>query len=164
MAEQPDITHLKNPWHCIALGFGSGLAPRMPGTIGTLCCMLSIYGIAQVTGATQLSTSTYLAGLLVMVLIGVLSINQYAKIIGDDDNSHIVIDEFAGYWVTLYGISLNWQWMLAAFILFRFFDIVKPFPINWCDSHIKGSWGIMLDDLIAGFYSLIIVTILHSNL
>lgn len=174
---KPQWKHLTNPFACIALGFGSGLSLKAPGTTGSLFFLVVVILGAIATGSfnqanTIIPTTTYLLVLALLIIGGTLSIQQYNKWLAfgsealnnEYDSPHIVVDEFAGLWLALFAVPLTLGWLLFAFILFRFFDIVKPFPINWLDKHIKGSWGIMVDDLMAGLYSLLVLHGVKSNL
>ena len=136
-----------NIWHFLAFGFGSGLARVAPGTFGTIAAILPYLLLAQ------LPWYLYAGFTLLAFIIGV----KICQITSDDlqvhDFSGIVWDEFVGLWITLFLIPLQWQWLLLGFLLFRFFDILKPWPINLLDKHVKGGFGIMIDDVLAGVYA-----------
>ena len=133
-----------NPIHLLAFGFGSGAAPKAPGTWGTLAAVLIYWPL------TQLSSDHYLLMLLVTSLMGIYICGQTAKDLGVHDHGSIVWDEFVGFWITMFAAPVGWVWVVVGFILFRFFDIIKPWPISWIDKKITGGFGIMLDDVIAG--------------
>lgn len=135
---------LKNPVHLLAFGFGSGLAPKAPGTFGTLVAVPIFLLICH------LPLLHY--GLLVLatVLAGIYICGKTAKDLRVHDHSGIVWDEMAGYWITLIAIPVSAGSVIAGFLLFRLFDIWKPFPISWLDKHVKGGVGIMIDDVVAG--------------
>ena len=135
---------LRHPIHFLALGFGTGLAPKAPGTAGTLAA------IPLVWLALQTGTWGYLAITLLVVVSGVGICAFTAKAMGEHDSPAIVWDEIAGYMVAFIGLPWNWQTIIAVFVLFRLFDIVKPGPIGWCDRNLKGGLGIMADDVVAG--------------
>lgn len=141
----------RHPVHFLALGFGSGAAPFAPGTFGTLAAIPLFLLLAQ------LSLSTYLACLLVICLAGVWICDKTAHDWGVHDHSAIVWDEFAGFLLTMTAAPLQWEWIVLGFLLFRLFDIWKPFPIGLLDRDVGGGLGIMLDDLVAGLYALIIL-------
>lgn len=138
---------LRDPVHLLALGFGAGLAPRAPGTVGTLAAAPLIMFIGSF-GRIALACAA-----LVMIVSGVYICGRSATKLGVHDHPGIVWDEFAGYAVTMLAVPVTWQWMLAGFVLFRFFDIVKPWPIREADHSLRGGLGIMLDDVIAGAFA-----------
>ncbi|MDC0084943.1 phosphatidylglycerophosphatase A [Oceanospirillaceae bacterium] len=133
-----------NPIHLLALGFGSGAAPKAPGTCGTLVAVLIYWPLSQ------LSPEHYLLMLLVTSVMGIYICGQTAKELGVHDHGSIVWDEFVGFWITMFAAPVGWVWVVVGFVLFRFFDIIKPWPISWIDKNITGGLGIMLDDVIAG--------------
>lgn len=133
-----------NPIHLLALGFGSGAAPKAPGTCGTLVAVLIYWPLSQ------LSPEHYLLMLLVTSVMGIYICGQTAKDLGVHDHGSIVWDEFVGFWITMFAAPVGWIWVVVGFVLFRFFDIIKPWPISWIDKKITGGFGIMLDDVIAG--------------
>ena len=133
-----------NPIHLLAFGFGSGAAPKAPGTWGTLAAVLIYWPL------TQLSSDHYLLMLLVTSLMGIYICGKTAIDLGVHDHSSIVWDEFVGFWITMFAAPAGWVWVVVGFTLFRFFDIIKPWPISWIDKKITGGFGIMLDDVIAG--------------
>jgi phosphatidylglycerophosphatase A len=137
----------RNPVHFLAFGFGSGAAPVAPGTFGTLAA-IPLYLLLG-----QLPLSWYLLVLVAMFGIGIFLCDRTARDLGVHDHGGIVWDEFVGYWITMVAAPPGWMWLVAGFVLFRFFDILKPFPINWFDKHIHGGLGIMLDDAIAGTFA-----------
>ncbi|MDH5393906.1 MAG: phosphatidylglycerophosphatase A [Gammaproteobacteria bacterium] len=138
------ISLLKKPVHFLALGFGSGLAPKAPGTAGTLMAV-PLFLLLQL-----LDTQFYIAVVVFISLIGIYICEQSSKLMGVHDHPGIVWDEFAGYFITMIAVPFEWIWVLLGFVLFRFFDIVKPQPIGWLDKNVKGGLGIMIDDVIAG--------------
>lgn len=140
---------LKNPVHFLSLGFGSGLSPFAPGTFGTLAA-IPLYLLIQ-----PLSLSVYLLITLLTLVLGFYLCGQTAKALGVHDHGGIVWDEIVGFFITMIAVPLDWKWILAGFVLFRFFDIVKPWPIKWIDAKVSGGVGIMLDDVLAGIFALI---------
>ena len=144
---------LRNPLHLLSLGFGSGLSPFAPGTCGTLVAIPLYLLLAQ------LPLWYYLATVAVAFAIGVYLCGYTSTTLGEHDHSGIVWDEFVGFWITMIAVPANWQWILAGFVLFRLFDIVKPWPVKVADAKMKGGFGIMFDDLLAALYAVIVLQI-----
>jgi phosphatidylglycerophosphatase A len=138
---------IKNPLHFLAFGFGSGLSPKAPGTMGTLVAVPLFLGLSQ------LSLIYYLLVVFVALLAGIYVCGKTADDLRVHDHSGIVWDEIVGYWITMTLIPVSWQSVLAGFLLFRLFDIWKPFPIRWLDQKVKGGFGIMVDDVLAGIFA-----------
>ena len=139
---------LKRPVCFLGLGFGSGLIPKAPGTFGTIAA-IPIYWLMK-----DLSLAIYVAITVVAFLAGIWICQKSADWLGKDDPSAVVWDEIVGYLITMIAAPSGWQWLLLGFVLFRFFDIVKPWPISWADKSLHGGLGIMVDDVIAGMFSL----------
>ncbi|MGB2742306.1 MAG: phosphatidylglycerophosphatase A [Cognaticolwellia sp.] len=135
---------LSNPIHFLALGFGSGLAPKAPGTFGTLAAVPLFLLL------TPLDNMLYLALVVLMSVTGIYICGKAAKDAGVHDHGAIVWDEFVGFLITMFLIPVTWQTLLVGFALFRFFDILKPWPISYLDKNCHGGLGIMLDDIVAG--------------
>lgn len=142
---------LASPANFFGLGLGSGLSPFMPGTAGTLAAIIP-YLFLQ-----HLSLTNYLLVIVITALVGIKICDATAKSLGVHDHGAIVWDEFVGFWITMIAAPAGWQWILAGFVLFRFFDIVKPWPINWLDKHVDGGLGIMLDDILAGLMAFLCI-------
>lgn len=140
---------LRNPLHLLSLGFGSGLSPVAPGTCGTLLAIPPYLLLAQ------LSLPYYLLAVLLAFAAGVYLCGYTSTALGVHDHSGIVWDEFVGFWITMIAVPPTWQWILAGFVLFRLFDIVKPWPVKVADANMKGGFGIMFDDVLAGLYALV---------
>lgn len=138
---------LKNPVHFLALGFGSGMASKAPGTFGTLAA------VPIVVALSYCSSTTYLVVLLAVTLSGFWICGKTAKDWGVHDHSAIVWDEIAGFMLTMLWIPVSWTSLVLGFALFRFFDIAKPYPISWLDKNVGGGTGIMVDDLLAGAFA-----------
>ena len=134
----------RNPVHFLAFGLGSGAAPRAPGTFGTLAALL-LYLVLP-----TMSPLAYAVFLLAGFLLGVWICGKTARDIGVHDHGGIVWDEFIGFWLTMFLAPPGLFWLLSGFVLFRVFDIVKPWPIRWFDRHVHGGFGIMIDDVLAG--------------
>jgi phosphatidylglycerophosphatase A len=141
---------LTNPWHLLAVGFGSGFAPLVPGTMGTAFAIFPYLLLAH------LPFWVYVAVCLFSFWIGIHICQKTSDDMGVHDHGSIVWDEFVGLWITMliipfYGINpLDLKWLAAGFVLFRFFDMVKPWPIGWLDKRVHGGLGIMIDDVVAG--------------
>lgn len=137
-------TVLGNPVHFLAFGFGSGLVPKAPGTIGTLVA-IPIYLALKET-----SIFLYTALVLGAFILGIWLCGESARLLGEHDHGGIVWDEFVGYWITMFMAPPGWIWILGGFALFRLFDVLKPWPIKQIDKQVQGGLGIMLDDVLAG--------------
>lgn len=148
----------RNPIHLIAAGFGSGLAPRAPGTFGTIAALPLWWCLHY------LSTPVYWLVIAVAFLLGVYVCGKTARDLRTHDHGAIVWDEFVGLWITLALIPAHWLWIIAGFILFRLFDIWKPWPIRWLDRNVHGGVGIMLDDVAAGALALLVLQVANSLL
>ena len=140
-----------NPVHLLALGFGSGAAPKAPGTCGTLVAVILYWPLSQ------LNLNQYLLMVLVTCVVGIYLCGKTAEDLGVHDHGSIVWDEFAGFWITMIAAPVGWVWVLIGFVLFRFFDIIKPWPINWIDKKVTGGLGIMLDEVVAGVMAALVL-------
>ncbi len=134
----------RNPIHFLAFGLGSGASPKAPGTAGTLAAVPLWYLLSQ----TPLAM--YLLLVLLAFVIGIWLCGRTSRDLGVHDHGGIVWDEFVGYWITMIAVPVDWVWALTGFILFRLFDILKPWPIGPVDKRVHGGLGIMLDDVLAG--------------
>ncbi len=150
-------TVFSSPIHWLAFGGGAGLAPVAPGTFGTLV------GIPFFLLMAGLPLPYYLLLTAVLFAVGVWICDRSATALGVHDHPGIVWDEIVGYLVTMIAAPLQWPWLLAGFVLFRFFDIVKPWPIRWLDRRVGGGFGIMVDDLLAGIFGLAVMQLLLSS-
>jgi len=137
----------RNPAHFLACGFGSGAAPVAPGTFGTLAA-IPLYLLLE-----PLALWTYLAVTTLLFLVGIGLCDTTARDFGVHDHGGIVWDEIVGYLVTMIAAPPGWIWVVVGFFLFRFFDILKPWPIRRLDRGVGGGLGIMVDDLLAGVYA-----------
>lgn len=144
---------VSDPRYLVALGFGSGLAPWAPGTVGSLVAIpfALLFGLAGDIG--------YAAIVIVVLIGGIPLCDRVAAELDSKDPGVIVIDEFVGMWIALFLLPEGWYWLIAGFVLFRFFDILKPWPVNWFDEHLPGGRGIMMDDVAAGMYSFALIQI-----
>ncbi|WP_257252367.1 MULTISPECIES: phosphatidylglycerophosphatase A [unclassified Endozoicomonas] len=152
MSKTPSVW--KNPVHFFAFGLGSGLSPVAPGTFGTIAA-IPFYLLFQ-----YLPLWNYLLVLAVSIVLGVWLCGKTSKDLGVHDHPGIVWDEFVGYWITMLAAPSGWEWVLAGFILFRIFDIWKPWPIGWLDKKVHGGLGIMIDDIVAGIFALIFLQVI----
>ncbi len=147
-------TVLRSPVHFLAFGFGSGLAPKAPGTAGTIVAVL-LYLCCQ-----SLDLLSYSILTAAICITGVWICGKSSEKLGVHDHGGIVWDEFAGYFITMIAAPPGWIWIVLGFILFRLFDILKPWPIKWADENVDGGLGIMLDDIIAGLAAFGVLQIL----
>jgi phosphatidylglycerophosphatase A len=138
----------------VATGFGIGLLPKMPGTWASLAALPCGWLIRAEFGAAGLVVAAVIA-----LAAGWRASDHIAKASGIGDPGAVVIDEIAAQLLVLAATPLGWRWYVAAFLLFRLFDIWKPFPIDWLDRTVKGGFGIMLDDVAAALYALILIAI-----
>ena len=140
---------LRNPIHIFSFGFGVGFIPIAPGTFGTLLAVPIFLLLAS------FSPVIYLSFVVIIFVTGCWASKCTAEALGTHDHPGIVIDEIVGYLVTMILVPPIWYWVVLGFLLFRVFDIWKPWPIRLVDKRIKGGLGIMLDDLFAGFFGLL---------
>ena len=146
---------LKNPIHFLALGFGSGLAPKAPGTFGTLAA-LPLYFLMM-----NLSLPVFVAITLIITIVGFWICDIAAKDMQVHDHGAIVWDEVAGMLITMIAAPVGLLPLVVGFVLFRFFDIIKPWPIKLLDRHVKGGFGIMIDDVLAGVFAALCLQAIH---
>jgi phosphatidylglycerophosphatase A len=140
---------LSHPAGWIGTGFGSGLAPRAPGTIGSLVALLPWW-----LWLRELPIAWYLLVVAVAFLLGAWASRWCIARTNIADPGFVVWDEFVGLWLALAWLPSGWPWVLAGFALFRLFDIWKPWPVRWADRNVHGGLGVMLDDLLAGALAL----------
>ena len=138
----------------LAFGGGSGLAPVAPGTFGTAAALLPFLLLIQ------LPPLWYVLAVVAAFFYGITICEITSNKLGVHDHGGIVWDEFVGLWIALFLVPLNWYWIAAGFLLFRLFDILKPYPIHWLDKKVHGGLGIMLDDVVAGLYAWLILQLL----
>lgn len=148
------ISELKDPVVFVALGFGSGLSPIAPGTAGTIIA-IPLYLILS-----QFDFLVYLTVTLLVTIAGIWMCSYTADKLKVHDHPSIVIDEIAGFFITMALVPAELFWIVTGFVLFRFFDAVKPWPISWLDNNVKGGFGIMIDDVAAGVVSLLCMFLL----
>lgn len=150
--------NLLHPAHFLGLGFGSGLVPFMPGTMGSLAA------IPVVIAMSYLALIPYILLSAVACVAGIYICQKVSDDMGVHDHGSIVWDEIAGMMIVFIAVPISWHSVLMGFILFRFFDILKPWPISFLDKNIHGGWGIMVDDLVAGVFSLICLHLIYLGL
>ena len=153
---RPDLRFLlSHPAHFIACGFGSGLSPKAPGTAGTLAAWVLFAPLSAI-----FSDQAMLLFLLAAFGVGVITADRTGHDLGVSDHGAIVWDEMVPFWLVLLMTPPTLVWQAVAFALFRFFDIVKPPPIRWADTRVKGGFGVMLDDVLAAAYTLLTLAVL----
>ncbi|MCK6394853.1 phosphatidylglycerophosphatase A [Zoogloea sp.] len=153
---KPNLRFLvSDPAHFIALGFGSGLMPKGPGTAGTLVGWLLFPFVRA-----PLSDALFGGLLLASFLFGILACERTGRALGVADHGGIVWDEIVAIWLVLWLTPPTLAWQTTAVVLFRFFDIVKPPPIRWVDERTRGGLGVMFDDLLAAGYTLLVLALL----
>ena len=139
---------LQTPLHLLSFGFGSGLSPIAPGTMGSLAALpLWLLLVSQPLVVQLLFIALCFA-------VGVYCCERTSQALGVDDHGAIVWDEFVGQWLCLLFAPLSVAGFAAAFVLFRLFDIAKPWPVGWVDRRFKGGLGVMLDDVAAALYAI----------
>ncbi len=151
---QPTVRFLlADPLHTIALGFGSGLSPWAPGTIGTLFAWATFRALD-----IAIPASVLLLLILMGFVLGIVAIDKTGQALGEIDHGSIVWDEIIPFWGILWllsnAIGDNLVWQAIAFALFRLFDITKPWPARYYDRHVKNGYGVMMDDVIAALYTI----------
>ncbi|MCI0654225.1 MAG: phosphatidylglycerophosphatase A [Methylococcaceae bacterium] len=157
---QPDLRFiLKDYRRFIAFGFGSGLSPLAPGTAGTLVGFPIYYLLSAF-----LSPVPLFGVILFALLAGIPICDAAGKAVGEADYNGIVWDEIAAFMLVLYFTQGAWTENILAFVLFRLFDIWKPFPIRYVDNHLKNGFGVMADDVLAALYAILVLVLLRPTL
>lgn len=136
-----------NPIHFLAFGFGAGLAKKAPGTWGTVAA-IPVYLLC-----TLLPLPAYLGVVVLLAALGIWLCQVTANDMGVHDHPGIVWDEIVGFLITMSAAPIGWLNILLGFLLFRLFDIWKPWPIYLLDRHVHDGFGIMIDDIVAGVYA-----------
>jgi len=153
MANSPSWRQVtRDPILLLAFGLGSGLSPKAPGTMGSLLAVVLFPLLAL------LPALGYALVVALVIVGGIWVCGQAARKLGVHDHGGIVLDEIAGIWLALATFPPSLPWLLAGFLVFRFFDIVKPWPIRWLDRKISGGFGIMVDDLLAGVFTWLVLS------
>lgn len=145
---------LRHPTALLATFFGVGLLPGMPGTWGSLAALPCAWALRALGGPPALAGAAALA-----FAFGCRAAARVAIASGRPDPGFIVIDEVAAQWLVLVAAPIDWRAYAAAFLLFRLFDITKPWPVRTVERRIKGGLGIMLDDIVAALYALLLLAI-----
>jgi phosphatidylglycerophosphatase A len=145
---------LSHPAHLIALGFGTGIVPFAPGTLGTLLAVPVFYGLRFV-----LSPVAILVVCALLFILGVWACGRTGRDLGAPDHGSMNWDETVAFLFVLTFTPFSLGWNGFAFVLFRFFDIVKPPPVGTVDRLVKGGLGVMLDDLVAAAYTLVVMAL-----
>ena len=155
-SKPPSIRFLfSHPAHLVACGFGSGLSPFAPGTVGTLFGWATFYLLQPWMNMLQLA-----AFLVVCFVGGCFAAHKTGADLGVVDHGSIVWDEIVPFWMVLAFCPNGLVWQLVAFLLFRFYDIVKPQPARYFDKQVKNGFGVMADDLVAGIYTVLTLMLL----
>ena len=141
-----------HPAHFVALGFGAGLAPKMPGTFGTLVALPIAWALRAYGG-----DGAWLVTIAALTLIGIWAAQVTGRDLGAADHGCIVIDEIAAFLLVLFFVGPEWWRQGIAFLLFRFFDVVKPPPIRQVDRALHNAVGVMADDFLAAGYTLLLL-------
>jgi phosphatidylglycerophosphatase A len=144
-----------HPAHFVAFGFGSGLSPVAPGTAGTLFAWVSFWCVKP-----SYTDNEFLVLCAVAFVLGIWACGRTGRDLGIADYGGMVWDEIVAFWLVLLFIPDDIIWQTAGFVLFRFFDIVKPQPIRYFDARIKGGFGVMFDDLVAAFFALLVIAVI----
>lgn len=152
IARLPEGRRLSEPMTAIVTFGGVGLLPLAPGSWGALAAMPLGWLLATVGGWIAL-----LIGAVAASAIGWIAADRYVKATGREDPPEIVIDEVAAQWLALTVVPLTLTGYIAAFFVFRLFDTLKPWPASWADRDLDGGAGVMLDDLFAGGYALVVL-------
>jgi phosphatidylglycerophosphatase A len=149
---------LRTPAGFLAFGLGAGLSRYAPGTVGTLVA------VPFAVLLKQLPSSLFWPAVAALFLGGVYLCGAASRMLGRHDPGNIVWDEMVGYWLTVAFLPMTWAWWLAAFATFRFFDILKPWPIRLLERRFGGGLGIMLDDVLAALYAMLVLAALQTFL
>lgn len=157
IAKPSDLT-FKTTAGFFAFGFGSGLSPFAPGTMGTLAA-IPLYLLL-----IQLSWPMYAWLVFIAFIVGVKLCDVTGGRLGVHDYGGIVWDEFVGFWITMFLVSFSWQNVIIGFFVFRFFDIIKPYPIALLDKKVSGGFGVMIDDVLAGVYAMLVMLLVDNYL
>jgi phosphatidylglycerophosphatase A len=155
MTAQPTVAFLfHHPAHFLALGFGAGLSPVAPGTFGTLVAIPIALLLRAYTGEVE-----FVVAIVILFAAGAWAAQVTGRNLGVPDHGAIVVDEVAAFLLVLFFVGADWGRVALAFAVFRFFDIVKPPPIRQLDAAMKNGVGVMLDDLLAAGYTLIVLAV-----
>ena len=145
---------LSHPAGWIATALGAGLSPKAPGTAGSLLALLPWWLLLR-----ELPIDWYALVLVAGFVLGVWACGVCDRRLGMHDQGALVWDEVIGMWIALIAAPAPWWWMVVGFVLFRLFDIWKPWPVGWADRRVHGGLGVMLDDVVAGVYALAVLQV-----
>jgi len=153
----PDIPEKvwRDPSYFVAFGLGSGAMPFAPGTFGTLLA-IPFYLLLQ-----PLSLIPYIIFVIAFFIFSSWVCERVSHETHTHDHPGMCIDEFAGFFVTMINAPLGWSWIVLGFILFRIFDILKPWPIHIIDQKVHGGFGMVLDDIVAGLFAMTLIQLIH---
>lgn len=154
----PPPLRFASPEVLVATWGGVGLLKPAPGTWGSLAALPIAWGLMSIGGSFVLIVAT-----IIVFTAGLWSAEAYMSATGEHDSSAIVIDEVVGQWIAVSLLPLNLVTFLLAFGLFRLFDILKPWPIRWLDRNVGGAFGVMIDDVAAGFAALLFGWFIATN-
>ena len=156
--ESPEVPALvwQDPRYFFAFGLGAGAIPVAPGTFGTLMAVPFYLALAK------LPLIGYILFVLIFIALASWLSDHLSRKVGFHDHPGMCIDEFAGFFVTMAFAPQGISWIILGFVLFRFFDIVKPWPIRLLDEKVHGGFGMILDDVVAGLFAMIIIQIISS--
>lgn len=158
-APAPPLRFLfRHPAHLIACGFGSGLAPRAPGTVGTAFAWLTFPFLYHHIGS-DFGVAVFL---LLAFIAGIAACQITGRNLGVVDHGSIVWDEIVPFWMVLLLTPDTLVWQLGAFLWFRFYDIVKPYPASYFDQKVKNGFGVMMDDLVAAGYTVLTLALFKA--
>jgi len=160
LEQDPELRRvaLRTPAGLLAFGLGSGLSRYAPGTAGTVAA------VPFALLLKQLPAPAFWVVLAALFVAGVYLCGASSRELGRHDPGNIVWDEMVGYWLTVALLPMTWTWWLAGFAAFRLFDILKPWPIRWLERRVSGGLGIMLDDVLAALYAMLLLAGLQQLL
>lgn len=141
----------------LATGFYSGRIPFMPGTWGTLVAIPIVFALSF------LGVFPYMIFTIVLVALSISICEAHERALKTHDAKEIVLDEIVGFMVAMTWLPMTWQSLALGFFVFRFFDILKPFPISWVDARLKGGFGVVADDILAGIFSNILLQVAYNK-
>lgn len=144
-------TQHKSWVHWLAFGLGTGTAPKAPGTVGSAAALLFLPVFALMSWPWQI------VWVVATLVFGIWLCDRTSKDLGVHDHPGIVWDEFVGIWIVFIAVPLSWSTVIIGFVLFRIFDVIKPWPIRWLDRHVDGGFGIMVDDVLAGIIAFLLL-------
>ena len=149
-----EINHKNKFFISLATVFGVGRIPKAPGTWGSLVTLPLAFLLLK------LGPIIYMISTLILIILSIFAADQYENQSATHDSKEIVIDEVVGMLVTMTWLPITWQSFVASFVLFRFFDILKPFPISYFDRKVPGGFGVVVDDLVAGMIANVILQVI----